>query len=104
MSPYLIAILVLFGLMWLLLIRPQRRRQAEHAAMLDRLQVGDEVLTAAGLYGRVRAIADDEVTIEIAPGTNARFDRRAVAAIIEPEAPQEALPEGEQPSIGDNGS
>ncbi len=84
-SGFLIIIVALFFLMWLLLIRPQRRRQAEQARMLAGLEVGDEVVTAGGLYGRILALGEDELTLEIAPGTNVRLARRAVAGVIRSE-------------------
>jgi preprotein translocase subunit YajC len=90
---YLIILVALFVLMWLLLIRPQRRRQAEQAQMQEVLEVGDEILTAGGIHGTVREIEEEIVHVEIAPGTTVRLDRRAVAAIAqepEPEAEIEA--------------
>jgi preprotein translocase subunit YajC len=93
---YLIIIVVLFAAMWLFLIRPQRRRQVEQARLQDSLEAGDEVLTAGGVYGTVRAIEDDVVQVEIAPATVIKLDRRAVATVLhepEPEAEIEAAPE-----------
>ena len=77
---YVIVIVALFALMWLLLIRPQRRRAAEQAQMQDTLRSGDEILTAGGIHGTIKAIEGDIVHVEIAPGTLVRVDRRAVAA------------------------
>jgi preprotein translocase subunit YajC len=95
---YLIVLVALFVLMWLLLIRPQRRRQAEQAQMQTVLEVGDEILTAGGIHGTVREIEDEIVHVEIAPGTTVRLDRRAVAAIAqEPEAEAEIEEETEGP-------
>jgi preprotein translocase subunit YajC len=95
---YLIVLVALFALMWLLLIRPQRRRQAEQAQMQDVLEVGDEILTAGGIHGTVREIEDEIVHLEIAPGTTVRLDRRAVAAIAqEPEPEAEIEAETESP-------
>jgi preprotein translocase subunit YajC len=77
---YVIVLVALFALMWLLLIRPQRRRQAEQAKMQDHLRAGEEILTAGGIHGTIKAIEGDIVHVEIAPGTLVRVDRRAVAA------------------------
>jgi preprotein translocase subunit YajC len=94
----LIIIVILFALFWLLLIRPQRRRQAEQTALIQGVQVGDEIVTAGGLYGHVQSVADDELLVEIAPGTNVRIARRAVAGIVEPEEEdEEELEAGEEP-------
>jgi preprotein translocase subunit YajC len=96
---YLIIIVALFAAMWLFLIRPQRRRQVAQAQMQDALVEGDEILTAGGVYGTVRAIEDELVELEIAPGTVVRLDRRAVAAIVqEPEAEAEIEAEPDDPA------
>ena len=87
----LIPILLLLVLTYLVLIRPQRRRQQQQTEMLAHLREGAEILTAGGVYGTVRAIADDELRVEIAPGTNIKLDKRAVAMVVPDEAP-EALP------------
>ncbi len=86
---YVIVIVALFALMWLLLIRPQRRRAAQQAQMQDTLRSGDEILTAGGIHGTIKAIEGDIVHVEIAPGTLVRVDRRAVAAAGSAEEPAE---------------
>ena len=90
----LVIIVVLFALFWLFLIRPQRRRQAEQQTLIDSVEVGDEIVTAGGLFGHVQGIADDELLVEIAPGTNVRIARRAVAGIVGPEDEEEEGEEG----------
>jgi preprotein translocase subunit YajC len=99
---YVIILIAVFGLMWLLLVRPQRRRQLQQARMQDEIEVGDDVLTAGGIHGTVREIDDEIVHVEIAPGTTVRLDRRAVAAVAqEPEPEPEKLPNPEQTVPGD---
>ena len=73
-------------LMWVLLIQPQRRRQQKQARLLTELAAGDEVVTVGGLYGRVKSLDEDAVMLEIAPQTNVRVAKSAVAARIAPEA------------------
>ena len=85
----ILIIVILFALFWLLLIRPQRRRQAEQTALIQNIEVGDEIVTAGGLFGHVKTVADDELLVEIAPGTNVRIARRAVAGIVGPEKEDE---------------
>jgi preprotein translocase subunit YajC len=97
---YLIVLVVLFALMWLLLIRPQRRRAAEQAEMQNHLRAGEEILTAGGIHGTIKAIEGDIVHVEIAPGTLVRVDRRAVAAAgsVEESTEDDAKPEdGNEP-------
>ena len=93
----LLVIVVLFALFWLLIIRPNRRRQAEQTALIANVEVGDEIVTAGGLFGHVKSVADDELLVEIAPGTNVRIARRAVAGVVGPEEEDEGeLEAGEQ--------
>jgi preprotein translocase subunit YajC len=75
----------MFVLLWLLLIQPQRRRRAEQARLHSDLHVGDEVMTMGGLYGTIERLDEDEVRLEIAPGTSVRVARNAIAARVEPE-------------------
>jgi preprotein translocase subunit YajC len=86
--PGYFLILVMLALMWLLLIRPQRRRQLEQRQLLERVAPGDEVVTAGGLYGTVKDVSGDEVRLVIAPGTTVRVAKRAVAAIVSPDETQ----------------
>ena len=91
MSPgFLILIVLVFGAIWLLILRPQKRRQIAQQDLLQSIQPGVEILTAGGLFGVVREVDDDELTVEIAPGTNVRLARRAVAAVIPPDEPETA--------------
>jgi preprotein translocase subunit YajC len=85
-SGFLFIIVIAFLLIWLIVVRPQRRRQTEQQRMLGDLRVGDEVLTAGGIYGTVLQLEDDLVTVEIAPNTEVRVARRAIAGVTrEPE-------------------
>ena len=81
---FILIILVLF-LVWLFMIRPQRRRHHAHEVMVEELRIGDEVLTAGGFFATVRAISEDEVTVELSPGNEARLSKRAIAAVLPPE-------------------
>jgi preprotein translocase subunit YajC len=82
---YLPILILLFAVMYMLIIRPQRRRQQEARRTLDAIQPGVEVLTAGGLYGTVRDVGDDDVQVEIAPGTVVRVARRGIAGVVEPQ-------------------
>ena len=94
-----IFILVLLALMWFLLIRPQRRRQLEQQRMIDSLRVGQEIVTAGGLYGTVTEVVDDEVRVEIADDIEVRIAKRAVAAIVTEEEEEELEePDGAEPA------
>jgi preprotein translocase subunit YajC len=78
----LIFLAAMAALFWFLLIRPQRQRRVAHRTMVSELALGDEVITAGGVFGRVRSIADDHILLEIAPGTEIRLAKEAVATIL----------------------
>jgi preprotein translocase subunit YajC len=74
--------LVLIGVMYFLMIRPQMKRQKEHRAMLDKLGVGDEVITNGGIAGVVREIGDSFLLVEIAADTRVRVQKGAIANVL----------------------
>jgi preprotein translocase subunit YajC len=89
---FIIAILIL---MWFLLIRPQRRRQVESQRLLDSLSVGQEIVTAGGLYGTITELEEDEARVEIAEGIEVRVAKRAIAGVVSEDDPNE-LPEPDE--------
>ncbi len=82
--PGLLLIFVTFGLMWLLLIRPQQRRVREHEALVVALRVGDEVVTQGGIYGTIEDIDGDCAQLRIAPEVQIRIATGSVAALVDP--------------------
>lgn len=79
-SPFmqLIPFLVIFGVMYLLMIRPQMKKQKEHQTFLSKLERGDEVITNGGILGRIEGLTDLYLTLEIAPGVRIKVLRTAV--------------------------
>lgn len=75
----LIFLAFLLAIFYFMLVRPQKRRVEEHRRLIDSVEVGDEVVTIGGLYGRVVAIGDDQFELEAAPGTVLRFAKSAIA-------------------------
>ncbi|MGH9190227.1 MAG: preprotein translocase subunit YajC [Acidimicrobiales bacterium] len=94
----LLPLVFAFGVMWLLMIRPQQRRLRQHQALVAALQPGDEVVTGGGLCGTVVSVDDDVLQIEIAPGVSVRVLRSAVSQRI---GPADEEPDAEQPTITD---
>ena len=78
----LLLIVMLFGVMYFMMIRPQQKRRREALAMQAELGPGDEIVTIGGLHATVTAVDDDVVTVEIAPGVHARYARPAIARVI----------------------
>jgi preprotein translocase subunit YajC len=95
----LIFIAVLVGLLWLLVLRPQRRRTLEHGQMIANLSVDDEIVTAGGMYGRIRRMDGDVLTVEIAPDITVRVARGAITGVIRPDEEEE---ETETPIAADD--
>lgn len=93
MEVVLLWILLPFAVLYLLLVRPQRRRLAEHQRLQSSLVPGDEVITAGGIFGRIAALDDDSVSLEVAPGTVIRLARGAVNRRVVP-APGDGSDEG----------
>jgi len=80
--PAYLFILVMLAVIWFFLIRPRQRRMREQQRQVAAIEVGDDVVTAGGLYGTVRELEDGEVRLEIAPDVVVRVARRAVAAVL----------------------
>src|SRR4051812_31421542 len=80
----ILPLIAMFGLMWLLLIRPQQRRVRQHQAVVAALQAGDEVITAGGIHGTVTDVEDDTVLIEISPDVIVRVLTGAISQRLTP--------------------
>lgn len=74
-----IFLVLIFGLMYFVMIRPQRKRQKEHQQLVQELQKGDRVVTAGGIYGVVDNISDDNVCIKVESGAIMRVAKGSVA-------------------------
>jgi preprotein translocase subunit YajC len=92
----LILIVAMFALLWLLLIRPQRMKQAQQQQLIESVEPGDEILTVGGLYGIVEEIDEEgDLVVEVAEGIQVRIARRAVATVVKPEDEEDEDDEGE---------
>ena len=110
-SGPLITLLLLGVVFYLFLIAPQRRRQRQMQQLTRTLEPGTEVMTTAGLFATVRAVTDDEVELEVAPGVVSRYSKGAIARVIPPEtepadADQPAMETGSDPAdaLGSDGT
>ena len=92
-------ILVLPLLLLFFLMTTQRRRMRAVTQLQDSLQVGQEVVTTSGMYGRIVAFEDPVAVLEIAPGVHVRFARRAIGArapgapVIDPNQDRPPMPD-----------
>ena len=78
----LLPIILMFALLYFLMIRPQMKRAKELKAMTDALQKGDEVITAAGLVGKVTKVGEIYISLEIAPSTEVQMQKTAVQVLL----------------------
>jgi preprotein translocase subunit YajC len=78
-SP-LIMIILLFAIMYFLMIRPQQKKQKEIQKMRESLTTGDKVVTAGGIYGKIKETGDKTFIIEIADGVRIKVDKTSVYA------------------------
>ncbi|MDG1448401.1 MAG: preprotein translocase subunit YajC [Ascidiaceihabitans sp.] len=78
-----IPLLLIFGIMYFLLIRPQQKKMKEHQAMVNGLRRGDKVVTAGGMFGKVVKVHDEgEVEVEIADGVKVRMVQSTIAQVV----------------------
>ena len=82
---FLIIMALMLGVMYVLMIRPQRQRQAQQQSMIDSAGVGDDVLTTGGIYGTITQVEGDDVVVELAPELTVHMTRRGIAAVLPPE-------------------
>ena len=80
-----VLLFALFAAMWFFTIRPQQQRLRNQRALVESLQVGDEVVTLGGLIGRITVIGDLEVRLDLGAGNEVRLARSAVQARLRPD-------------------
>jgi preprotein translocase subunit YajC len=81
LAPLLMMVLFIV-IFYFLLIRPQQKKAKEHQAMLSALSVGDEVVTAGGILGKVAAIGEGVVTLEVAQGVQIKVQKFQVSSLV----------------------
>lgn len=82
LGTFFLPLLIMFAIMYLLMIRPQMKRNKEHRAMLEKLANGDEVITNSGIVGYVREISDNFVAIEVADNVRIRVQKAAIGNVL----------------------
>jgi preprotein translocase subunit YajC len=75
-------LLLVFVIFYFLLIRPQQRKSKEHQEMVGRLKKHDEVMTSGGIYGKVTALTENVVTLEVAPNVRIRVHRPQITEVV----------------------
>ena len=72
----------MFVIFYFLLIRPQQKKQKAHAELVSALQVGDEVMTAGGILGRVTGVSDHYAVVQISDNTEIKIQKSSVSQVV----------------------
>ncbi|MBW2452260.1 MAG: preprotein translocase subunit YajC [Deltaproteobacteria bacterium] len=74
----ILMLLIMFGIFYLLLIRPQQKRAKQHKELVENLKSGDLVVTAGGIHGKIIAVEDKYLTLEIASNVKIKINRNSI--------------------------
>jgi preprotein translocase subunit YajC len=80
-SPFFqfIPLVLILGVFWFLIIRPQQKKQKAHQRMVDSLNKGDKVVTNGGIFGTIVKVGDDRITLEVASKVHINLERQQVS-------------------------
>ncbi|WP_022851757.1 preprotein translocase subunit YajC [Limisalsivibrio acetivorans] len=80
----LLPLVLIFGIFYLMLIRPQQKKQKQHVQMLNSLKAGDKIITAGGIYGQIERVLDQNTFIvEIADGVKVKLSKNGIAGLAQ---------------------
>jgi preprotein translocase subunit YajC len=92
----LIFLAFLVAIFYFMLIRPQKKRVEAHRKLLSSVGIGDEIVTIGGLFGTVRRLGEEDIEIEVSPGTTVRIVKSAIARRITEDLEDEVEDSGEE--------
>ena len=81
-TSFIIMMVLMFAAFYFLLIRPQQKKQKQHQALVSNLQVGDEVLTAGGILGKITGVSEHYAVISISDNTEIKIQKQSVSAVV----------------------
>ena len=83
-SPFgfLLPMVIIFVAFYFLLIRPQQKKQKAHAALVSNLKVGDEVLTAGGILGKITGVSEHYVVVKISDNTEIKMQKSSISQVV----------------------
>jgi preprotein translocase subunit YajC len=81
-SSFVVPMILVFGIFWIIVLRPQNRRVKEHQATIMAVKKGDDVITAGGIRGRVTKVTDEDAEVEIASGVRVRVVKSTLTAVL----------------------
>jgi preprotein translocase subunit YajC len=79
---FLLPMAVIFGAFYFLLIRPQQKKQKAHAQLVSDLSVGNEILTAGGILGRITGVSEHYAIVQIADNTEIKIQKSSISQVV----------------------
>jgi len=79
---FLLPMLIIFGAFYFLLIRPQQKKQKAHTQLVSELSIGDEIITAGGILGRVTGISEHYAIVQIADDTEVKIQKSSISQVV----------------------
>jgi len=79
---FLLPMIIIFGAFYFLLIRPQQKKQKQHAELVAALKVGDEVVTAGGILGQITGVGDHYAVVKVSDDTEIKIQKGSVSQVI----------------------
>ncbi|MEM9207696.1 MAG: preprotein translocase subunit YajC [Pseudomonadota bacterium] len=79
---FLLPMIVIFGAFYFLLIRPQQKKQKAHTELVSALQVGDEVMTAGGILGKITGVSEHYAVIQVSDSTEIKVQKASVSQVV----------------------
>ena len=76
----IIMLVIMFAIFYFLLIRPQSKRAKAHKELVENLSLGDSVVTAGGIHGKVAALQEKVITVEVATGVKIKVNRSSIVS------------------------
>ncbi len=81
----MVILVLIFGVFYFLLIRPQRQRQSEHRQLIEGLQKGDQVITVGGIFGEIESIDEEALILRVEDGTRLKLLRGSIMGLQQTE-------------------
>ncbi len=81
-TSFIIMMALMFAAFYFLLIRPQQKKQKQHQELVSGLQVGDEVLTAGGILGKISGVSEHYAVISISDNTEIKIQKQSISAVV----------------------
>ena len=81
-TSFIIMMVLMFAAFYFLLIRPQQKKQKQHQELVSGLQVGDEVLTAGGILGKITGVSEHYAVVKVSDNTEIKIQKASVSAVV----------------------